>query len=85
MNHLLRIFNLVLCFVTLTVGAQSLNELIEQRTHLIVKKCVGKSREIREERICESKKEIIKACLHDESKTKDIDKAQKACEHLYIL
>ena len=85
MNYLSRIAKLVLCFVSLTAGAQSLNELIEQRTNLIVKKCVGKSREIREERICESKKEIIKACLHDESKTKDIDKAQKACEHLYIL
>jgi hypothetical protein len=65
--------------------AESLNGLIEHRTQLIIKKCVEKAKEIREERVCESKKEVIKICLHDELKTKDIDKAQKSCEHLYIL
>lgn len=64
---------------------ESQDALIEHRTQLIIKKCVEKAKEIREERVCESKKEVIKICLHDELKTKDIDKAQKSCEHLYIL
>ncbi|MEY4449053.1 MAG: hypothetical protein RLZZ433_2068 [Pseudomonadota bacterium] len=40
---------------------------------------------IRDERICESKKSAITACLAEEVKTKDIDKAQQVCERNYIL
>jgi hypothetical protein len=68
---------------TTEVGA--LNALIEHKAQLIVRKCVEKAREIREERICESKKEAIKLCLNDELKTKDVDKAQKNCERSFIL
>jgi hypothetical protein len=83
----LLMFVFVICHIEIgsTYERGSLDTLVEHKAQLIVKKCVEKAKEIREERICESKKEAIKMCLHDEVKTKDIDKAQKSCEHLYIL
>jgi hypothetical protein len=59
--------------------------LIQNKADQIVKKCVAKVMLIREERICDSKKSVIVACLMEELKTKDIDKAQQVCERNYIL
>jgi hypothetical protein len=58
---------------------------VEQRASQIVKKCVSKAQEIRQERVCESKKKALELCLQEELKTKDMDKSQARCEHLFIL
>lgn len=60
-------------------------QLLQNKADQIVKKCVAKAMLIRDERICESKKSTIVACLVEELKTKDIDKAQQVCERNYIL
>ena len=61
------------------------HQLLQNKAEQIVKKCVAKAMLIRDERICESKKTAITACLAEEVKTKDIDKAQQVCERNYIL
>jgi hypothetical protein len=82
---------LVFCclFSGLAIGASSDPNAVpydvEQRASQIVKKCVSKAQEIRQERICESKKKALELCLQDELKTKDMDKSQARCEHLFIL
>lgn len=58
---------------------------IEQRALQIVKECVNKAKEIREERICESKIKVIQLCLREELKSKDQEKARASCMHQYIL
>jgi hypothetical protein len=58
---------------------------IEQRALHIVKDCVHKAKEIREERICESKVKVIEFCLREELKSKDLEKAHASCMHQYIL
>lgn len=70
-----------------TVGA-SLPEtlqILQNKAEHIVRKCVAKAMLIREERVCESKKSAITACLVEEIKTKDMDKALQVCERNYIL
>lgn len=60
-------------------------EALHNRADQIVKKCVAKVALIREERVCESKKSAIVACLVEEVKNKDIDRAHQICERNYIL
>ena len=76
-------------FSGLAIGASNdpnaVPPAVEQRASQIVKKCVSKAQEIRQERICESKKKALELCLQDELKTKDMDKSQARCEHLFIL
>jgi hypothetical protein len=60
-------------------------QVLQNKAEQIVKKCVAKAMLIREERVCESKKSAITACLVEEVKNKDLEKAQQVCERNYIL
>lgn len=60
-------------------------QILQNKADQVVRKCVAKAMLIREERVCESKKSAITACLIEETKTKDIDKALLVCERTYIL
>lgn len=60
-------------------------QILQNKAEHIVRKCVAKAMLIREERVCESKKSAITACLVEEIKTKDMDKALQVCERNYIL
>jgi hypothetical protein len=87
---MVRLFLAFCClFSGLAIGASrdpnAVPHDVEQRASQIVKKCVSKAQEIRQERICESKKKALELCLQDELKTKDMDKSQARCEHLFIL
>ena len=60
-------------------------QILQTKAEQIVKKCVAKAMLIREERVCEAKKNAIFACLMDETKSKDLERAYQICERNYIL
>lgn len=85
-RHLFGLIGLFLSCSSAMSSESQLNESqIEQRAYQIVKDCVHKAKEIREERVCESKSKVIQLCLREEMKLKDLEKAHASCVHQYIL
>ena len=60
-------------------------QVLQNKAEQIVKKCVAKAMLIREERVCESKKSAITACLQLEVKTKEMDVAVRICERNFVI